>query len=41
MNIKTIDLQPSSTEKIYSKELKLEDYKNIFTPSSKLRKQTG
>ena len=30
MNIKTIDLQASSTEKINSKELKLEDYKNIF-----------
>ena len=41
MNIKTIDLQPSSTEKINSKELKLEDYKNIFTPSSKLRKQAS
>ena len=41
MNIKTTDLQPSSTTKIYSKELKLEDYKNIFTPSSKLRKEAG
>ena len=41
MNIKTRDFQPSSNANSKNTELTLEDYKNIFTPSSDLRKNIG